>query len=78
MTPQFYRSTDVQLATIFLFEIIILRKKYSALKKKRKSIKIIIILLFKTTYRTDIKQRSFSITKLNVFSRETILCQFKI
>ena len=47
-------------------------------KIKRKSLKIIIILLFKTTYRTDINLCSISITKLNVFSRETILSQFKI
>ena len=44
----------------------------------RKSLKIIIILLFKTTYRTDINLCSISITKLNMFLRETILSQFKI
>ena len=53
-------------------------KEIVCIKKNRKSLKIIIILLFKTTYRTDVYLCLISITKLNVFSRETILSQFKI
>ena len=71
-----YEATDYgalfKAHLIFLFHVIVSRKKYSAFQKIRKSLKIIIILLFKNTYRTDIKLCSISITKLNVFSRKTI------